>query len=131
MAALTSYSSFSVYVMDYSFSMDSLAVEIAAIKAKCPDVVIIDNPRKHGWKTSMAWHRKFKCIQELSYGYKLAVIPKYFHDYSMLIRYFRGSVVRMVSPIKSIRLNLKVNCANRDRMVNKRKTFLKSLITSN
>ena len=49
------------------------------------------------------------------------------HDYPMLIRYFIGPIRNASIRLKSIRLNLKVNCANRDRMVNKRKTYIKQL----
>lgn len=107
--------------------VDSLAVEIAMLKAKFPDVVIIDNPRKHGWKTSVSWHRMFKRLQELNYGYKLAIIPKHFHDYPMLRQHFRGAIRNMVTRVRTAIVNLKVNCGSRDRIVNKRKNYIKQL----
>lgn len=127
MVATTCFRDFSVLILDHSFSMDSLAVEIAMLKAKFPDVVIIDNPSKHGWKTSMAWHRRFKRLQELSYGYKLAVIPKHFHDYPMLRQHFRGAIRNMVTRVRTAIVNLKVNCGSRDRVVNKRKNYIKQI----
>lgn len=107
--------------------VDSMAVEIAMLKAKFPDVVIVDNPRKHGWKTSMSWHRMFKRLTELNYGYKLAIIPKHFHDYPMLKQHFRGAIRNMVTRVKTAIVNLKVNCGSRDRIVNKRKNYIKQL----
>lgn len=114
-------------VLMLDLSVDSLAVEIAMLKAKFPDVVIIDNPRKHGWKTSMSWHRMFKRLTELNYGYKLAIIPKHFHDYPMLRQHFRGAIKNMVTRVKTAIVNLKVNCGSRDRIVNKRKNYIKQL----
>lgn len=114
-------------ILMLDLSPDSLAVEIAMLKAKFPDVVIIDNPQKHGWKTSMAWHRRFKRLQELNYGYKLAIIPKHFHDYPMLRQHFRGAIKNMVTRIRTAIVNLKVNCGSRDRIVNKRKNYIKQL----
>jgi hypothetical protein len=107
--------------------VDSLALEIAMLRAKHPSVVVIDNPHKHGWKTSMSWHRMFKRLTELNYGYKMAIIQKHYHDYPMLRQHFLGAIKNMVTRVKTAIVNLKVNCGSRDRAVNKRKNYIKQL----
>jgi hypothetical protein len=111
-------------LMGFSDSIGrSAMLELASIKAKYANVILVH--AHPGWKKSMSWHRRFKIVKQIHYQ-KLAVVPRHFHDYDRLMLCFRGAIIRILR-MKDRPAVIRRHLSRKDRLINKRKTYLRSL----